>query len=355
MRIGIPRETKAGENRVGLGPAEVSVLAGEGHDVRVERGAGLGIGVPDARFESAGARPASAEEAWASELVVKVKEVQAAELDRIREGATLFGYQHLAGEPEMTRSLAVRRASAIAYELVRDERGGFPLLAPMSQIAGRMAVEKARQILGRAPSKVLVLGAGHAGLAAAGTARDLGASVAVLTRTAASRDAAMERLGPRVECGLATRPEIERHAIEADLVVGAVFIPGKPTPKLLPRALVKRMRRGAVIADVSIDAGGVAETSRPTTHAEPAFVEEGVVHYCVANIPAADPVAAAAALARAALPFVRRLASQGIEAALRSDPVLRSGLILWHGTVSHRGIAEEAGLPYTSAFASGSP
>jgi len=353
MRIGIPRETKEGERRVGLGPDEVAVLASEGHDVRVERGAGLGIGVDDARFEAAGARLACAGEAWSSELVVKVKEVQAAELGHVREGPTLFGYQHLAGEPEMTASLARRRASAIAWELVRDERGAFPLLAPMSRIAGRMAIAKARELLGRAPSTVLVLGAGHAGIAAAAAARDLGASVALLTRSAASRDAALQRLGRGVECGLASGLEIERLAIEADVVVGAVFVPGAPTPKLVPRALVKRMRRGAVIADVSIDAGGVAETSRPTTHAEPTFVAEGVIHYCVANIPAADPVAAAAALARAALPFVRRLASQGIEAALRADPALRSGLLLWHGALSHRGIAEDAGLPYTPVFASG--
>ena len=355
MRIGVPRETKEGERRVGLGAGEVSVLAAEGHDVRVERGAGAGVGLADARFEAAGARLASAQEAWACELVVKVKEVQPGELDRVREGPTLFGYQHLAGAPEMTRALARRRASAIAYELVRDERGGFPLLAPMSEIAGRMAIAKAREILGRTPSKALVLGAGHAGIAAAEAARDLGASVALLTRSAASRDAAMQRLGAGVECGLATPREIERHAIEADVVVGAVFIPGAPTPKLIPRTLVKRMRRGAVIADVSIDAGGVAETSRPTTHAEPTFVEEGVVHYCVANIPAADPVAASAALARAALPFVRRLAAQGVEAALRTDPVLRSGLLLWHGAISHRGIAAEAGLPYTCGFASQEP
>jgi len=351
MRIGVPRETKEGERRVGLTPAEVSVLAAEGHDVRVERGAGLAIGIADARFEAAGARLASADEAWRSELVVKVKEVQPAELDRVREGPMLFGYQHLAGEPDRALALVRRRASAIAYELVCDERGAFPLLAPMSAIAGRMAVEKAWESLGRAASKVLVLGAGHAGLDAAATARDLGASVVVLTRSASSRDAAAQRLGGGVECGLAESAAIERHAIDADVVVGAVFVPGTPTPKLLPRTLVRRMRRGAWIADISIDAGGVAETSRATTHAEPTFVDEGVVHYCVPNIPAADPVGASAALARAALPFVRRLAAQGIEAALRADPALRSGLLLWHGALSHRGIAAEAGLPYTCGFA----
>jgi alanine dehydrogenase len=177
----------------------------------------------------------------------------------------------------------------------------------------------------------------------------------VLTRSDASREAARARLGPDAECGLAIPEEIERHALLADVVVGAVFIPGTPTPKLLPRALVRRMRRGSVIVDVSIDAGGVAETSRPTTHADPTFIEEGVIHYGVANIPAADPAASAAALARAVLPFVRRLAYAGIEAALRSDEALRSGLVLWHGAVSHRGIAEEAGLPYTSPFVPAAP
>ena len=355
MRIGVPRETKEGERRVGLGPDEVSALAAEGHDVRVERGAGLGIEVSDAHYEAAGASLASAAEAWGCEVVVKVKEVQPAELEHVREGPTLFGYQHLAGEPQMTRALASRRASAIAYELVRGERGGFPLLAPMSRIAGRMAIAQACEILGHAPAKVLVLGAGHAGLAAAAAAREMGASVVLLTRTATSRDAAIGELRGAVECALATPQEIERHAIEAELVVGAVFVPGTPTPKLVPRALVKRMRRGAMIADISIDAGGVAETSRPTTHAEPTFLEEGVVHYCVGNIPAADPVGASTALSRAVLPFVRRLASQGIERALRADPVLRSGLVLWRGAISHRGIAAEAGLPYTCAFASQAP
>ncbi len=355
MRIGIPRESKAGERRVILGPREVASLIREGHPVAVEHGAGAGIGVADAEYAAAGAHLVDREEAWSAQLVVKVKEVQPAELALVTEGPLLFGFQHLAGEPDMTRALAARRASAIAFELVRDARGGFPLLAPMSVIAGRMAIERAQALRGERPANVLVLGAGHAGMAAAKAALARGASVSVLTRTPASRDAARRALGEAADCALATAEEIERRALEADVVVGAVFIPGTPTPKLLPRSLVARMRRGAVIVDVSIDAGGVAETSRPTTHDAPTFVAEGVIHYCVANIPAADPVAAAAALAEAVLPFVRTLAAKGIEAALASDAALREGLLLWHGAVSHRGIAAEAGLAYTGPFAAATP
>ena len=355
MKIGVARETKEGERRVALLPAHVSALAGEGHDVRVERGAGVGVGATDAAYSAAGARIVPAGEAWDSELVVKVKEIQPAEVDRVKSGPTLFGYQHLAGEPGMTRALAARGATAIAFELVRGAQGGYPLLAPMSAIAGRMAIEAAQRILGRAPAEVLVLGAGHAGIAAAEAALARASRVTVLTRTEASRAAAVARLGPEAACGIATAKAVERCALRADAVVGAVFVAGAPTPKLLPRALVRRMKRGAVILDVSIDAGGVAETSRPTTHAEPTFVEEGVVHYCVANIPAADPAASAAALGDAVLPYVRALARLGIEAALRANPGLARGVVLWRGGVSHRGIAEEAGLPYTPVFAPPEP
>jgi alanine dehydrogenase len=346
MRIGLLRETKQGEQRVALAPAHVLSLAGDGHEIRVERGAGIGIGATDGAYEAAGAHIVSRDDAWSCELVVKVKEVQPAELERVSAGPLLFSFQHLAGEPEMTRALAARRASAIAFELVRDAGGRFPLLAPMSTLAGRMAVEASTRILGRSPRRVLVLGAGHAGIAAARAALASGAQVAMLTRSPASRDAAFRELGGGVACGLADRDAIEHHALAADLVVGAVFIAGTPTPKLLPRALVARMRRGSMIADVSIDAGGVAETSRPTTHAEPTFVAEGVVHYCVPNIPAADPVAASAALGAALLPYVRRLAS-GIAAALAAHPGLAAGVLLWRGAVCHPGIAREAGLPYT--------
>ena len=226
--------------------------------------------------------------------------------------------------------MAANGITAIAFEMVRDASGGFPLLAPMSVIAGRMAIEAGARHLGRAPRRVLVLGAGHAGRAAERAALERGASVTVLRRASA------------------TPAAIERAALEADLVVGAVFVPGSPTPKLLPRSLVARMKPGSMIVDIAIDAGGVAATSRPTTHAEPTFVEEGVIHYCVENMPSAHPAEAAAALSAAVLPYARELAVKGIARAVRENPALRAAVLVWKGRVTHAGIAREAGLAYTS-------
>lgn len=351
MRIGLPRESKEGEKRVALLPEAARILAAEGHSVDVETGAAAGIGVGDEDYRQAGARIVSAADAWHADLVVKVKEIQDADWPRVPHGAAIFSFHHLPGEPERTRGLAARGVTAIAFEMIRDADGGFPLLAPMSRIAGRMAVDAGVRLLGRNPARVLVLGAGHAGLAAAGAAAGLGSEVVVLTRSARSRDAAATA---GFEARLAGAAEIEREALRADLVVGAVFVPAQPTPKLLSRALVARMRRGAVIADVSIDAGGVAETSRPTTHAEPAFVAEGVIHYCVGNIPAAAPADASAALSHALLPYVRLVAQQGVDAAVAANPALREATLLFHGRVSHAGIAAEAGLPYTPIAANAS-
>jgi len=293
--------------------------------VRVETRAGKGLGVDDQAYRDAGADIVVARDVWTADLIVKVKEVQDADLAVMPDGATIFSYHHLPREPERTRALAARGATAIAFEMVRDARGDYPLLAPMSRIAGRMVAE-------RFPAKkVLVLGAGHAGRAAAEAARRRGAQVVVLTRSTATPEA------------------IGQHALDADLVVGAVFNAGEPTPKLLPRALVRRMKRGAVIADISIDAGGVAETSRPTTHERPTFVEEGVTHYCVTNIPAADPAAAAAAISEAVLPYVLDLAKEdNVAATLLNHEELRQAVLLWQGAVTHAGIAAEAGLPYSS-------
>ena len=361
MRIGIPRESKEGERRVGLDLAAVAVLAKDGHEVRVAEGAGLGIGADDAAYRAAGARVVAPAEAWDAGLVVKVKEIQPGEWASLRPGSTLFSFQHLVGEPQLAREVAARAVTAIAYEMVRDAQGGIPLLAPMSVIAGRLAIQVGAHLLtlpaggngtllagcpGAPPARVLVLGGGHAGTHAAEVASAIGAKVTILTRSAATRDALPARLGPAVEAGLATPEAIERHALAADLVVGAVFIPGTPTPKLLPRSLVARMKRGAVIVDICIDAGGIAETSRPTTLAEPTFVAEGVVHYCVPNMPAAVARAGAAALSAAALPYVRALAGKGIARALRDDPGLRQGVLLWRGRFTHEGIAAEAGLPF---------
>jgi alanine dehydrogenase len=269
------------------------------------------------------------DEAWDADLIVKVKEVQEADYRNLHAGQTLFCFHHLPGEPERTRAIAASGITAIAFEMVRDAAGGFPLLAPMSEIAGRMALEVAARHLGRDPRNVLVLGAGHAGRAAERAAMERGASVTVLRRATATPEA------------------IARAAREADLVVGAVFVPGAPTPKLLTRAVVAGMKRGAMIVDISIDAGGVAETSRPTTHARPTYVEEGVIHYCVPNMPAAEPALAAVAISEAVLPFARELAAKGIARALRENPALRSGVLVWKGRVNHAGIAKEAGLPYT--------
>ena len=344
MIVGLPRETKEGEQRVALLPSAVERLAGEGHRVVVESGAGAAIGHDDRAYRAAGAHIAGAAEAWSAELVVKVKELQDAELARLPHGRCIFAFHHLPGEPQRTRGLAETGATAIAFEMVRDARGGFPLLAPMSRIAGRMALDVAHDYLPRPPARVLVLGAGHAGLAAARAAVARGALVTLLTRSQASADAARTA---GVHTGVATPEAVERAALEADLVVGAVFVPASPTPKLLPRSLVRRMKRGAMIVDVSIDAGGVAETSRPTTHAQPTYREEGVLHYAVPNMPAAEPALAAAALSEAVLPFVRALCDKGVAAAVREDPVLRAGVLLWRGRVNHPDIAAEARLPYT--------
>ena len=323
MIVGVPRETKEGERRVALLPRAVAEITAAGHDVRLDTRAGQGVDASDDDYRAAGSDIVVARDAWDADLVVKVKEVQDVDLSHMPREVTLFSYQHLPGEPERTRALAARNATAIAFEMVRDARGRFPLLAPMSRIAGRLVVE-------RFPAaKVLVLGGGHAGSAAAEAARRRGAEVVVLRR----QDATPEN--------------IERHALDADLVVGAVFVAGSPTPKLIPRALARRMKRGAVIADISIDAGGVAETSRPTTHAEPIYFEEGVAHYCVANIPAARPAEAAAALSEAVLPYVLDIAAyDNVAIALRRNPELRNAVLLWMGRVNHAAIAAEAGLPH---------
>lgn len=347
MRIGIPRETKEGERRVALLPGEVAELARQGRELVVERGAGAGAGVEDAAYVRAGARLSGASEAWSADLVVKVKEVQDGEWRHVPDEAAIFSFHQLPGEPHRTREFARRGITAIGFEMLRDEAGGYPLLAPMSRIAGRMAVEAAARALGHAPGRVLVIGAGNAGFAAARKSAELGARVTVLTRSEASADRAREA---GFDAGLASAASIEALAPEADLVVGAVWVPGARTPRLLPRALVARMRRGAVIADVCIDGGGIAETSRTTTHAEPTFVEEGVIHYGIPNIPAAAPAEAAAALSAAVLPYVARIAGDGVDQALRGDRALREATLVWHGRVRHPGIAAEAGLPYTSGL-----
>jgi len=343
MIVGVPRETKAGERRVALVPRAVEELTGAGHDVHVEMRAGREVGFDDDAYRDAGATIVSAREAWDADVVVKVKEMQAEDLAIAPRGSTIFAFHHLAGEPRRTRTLAERGLTAIAFEAVRDARNHFPILAPMSRIAGRMSIDVAEEILGRPPARVLVLGAGHAGLAAARAAVARGAKVVVLTRSGRTCDTVRAQ-GFSAE--VADAESLDRHALSADLVVGAVFAAGEPTPKLLPRARVARMRPGSMIVDICIEEGGVAETSRPTTHAQPTYVEEGVVHYCVGNMPAARPAEAAAAISEAALPYVLDMAREGVAAALLANPELRAGVLLWQGRVTHPAIAAEAGLPY---------
>ena len=307
-------------------------------------------------------RSSTPAEAWAAELVVKVKEIQPGEWTALVRGSTLFSFQHLVGEPALAREVAARGITAIAYEMVRDAAGGFPLLAPMSVIAGRLAIQVGAQLLtlpaggngtllagcpGAEPARVLVLGGGHAGTNAAQLAARMGAKVVVLTRSAATRDAVAARLGPPVEVGLATPEAIDATRSPPTSSWAPCSSPGSRRRSSCPARSSRACDRGSVIVDISIDAGGVAETSRPTTHADPTFVEEGVVHYCVANMPSAVARASAAALSAAALPYVRSLAGKGVARAVRDDDGLRAGVLLWRGRFTHEGIAAEAGRPYS--------
>lgn len=343
MIIAVPKETREGERRVGLMPPAVKALAAEGHEILVQRDAGAGIGLTDADYQRAGAEIVSGFDAWSGDLVVKVKEMQDIDFRLAPPGRVIFSFHHLPREPQRTRALAGRGDTAIAFENVESTPGYFPLLAPMSVIAGRMAIDIAGKLRGAELGQVLILGAGHAGLSAARVLSRNRIKAHVLTRSEETRDAAREQ-GFLAE--IATPELIEALALESDVVVGAIFVPGQPTPKLLPRSVVKRMKKGAVIIDISIDAGGVAETSRPTTHQKPTFVEHGVIHYCVPNMPAALPSEGATAISIAALPFVRQIAAKGLAGALRENNALRNAVLVWQGRVTHEGIAAEAGLPY---------
>ena len=366
MKIGVPKEIKVHEYRVGLVPASVRELVAAGHSVVVETGAGIGIGCTDDDYQDAGATIAADAGAVfaAADLVVKVKEPQPTEIARLRKGQALFTYLHLAPDPEQTRGLMASGATAIAYETVTDGRGGLPLLAPMSAVAGRMAAQVGAHYLekisggegillggvpGVAPAKVCVLGAGTVGREAARMAIGLGADVTVLNK-GADRLAALDLVfGNRVRGVQSNVETVERYVADADLVVGAVLVPGGAAPRIVPRALVARMRPGAVIVDVAIDQGGCCETSRPTTHADPVYVEEGVIHYCVTNMPGAVPRTSAFALNNATLPFVRALADKGIAGALTADPHLRAGLNVMAGKLTCAAVADSLGLPLTPA------
>ena len=363
MRIGVPKEIKEQEYRVGLTPASVREVIAHGHDVLVERNAGGGIGATDAQYAAAGARVvASAEEVFAAaQMIVKVKEPQAVERKRLQPGQVLFTYLHLAPDPDQARDLIASGAVCIAYETVTSRRGGLPLLAPMSEVAGRMAVQAGAHSLekpqggmgillggvaGVPPAKITILGAGVVGSNATQIAVGSGAQVVVVDRDIDRLRRIEEIFGARVVTVFSNRDNVEKHVLSADLVIGAVLVPGDRAPKLVTREMVARMKPGSALVDVAIDQGGCFETSRPTTHSDPTYMVDGVVHYCVANMPGAVPRTSTYALNNATLPYVLELADRGYREALEADEHLRSGLNIHAGKVTYAEVAHALGLAY---------
>jgi alanine dehydrogenase len=364
VKIGIPKEIKAHEYRVGLTPAAVRELVQHGHEVAVEHNAGAGIGSDDEAYRSAGASivEAAAQVFEAADLIVKVKEPQAAEISLLRSGQILFTYLHLAADKTQTQGLIESRATCIAYETVTDRTGSLPLLAPMSEVAGRMSVQVGAHCLEREqggagillggvpgvpPAKVVVLGGGVSGTNAARMAVGLEASVTIIDKSLTRLKELDLQFGPRATTLFATTAAIEQAVLAADLVIGAVLVPGAAAPKLVTRAMVQRMRPGSVLVDIAIDQGGCFETSRPTTHSDPTYVVDGVVHYCVTNMPGAVAKTSTYALTNATLPFVLALAGKGWRQAMLDDPHLAEGLNIDAGRVTHRAVAQALGLRFT--------
>ena len=368
MRIGVPREAKNHEYRVALTPAGAHELVRAGHHVLVERGAGLGSAISDADFEAAGARVvATADDVWgAADLLLKVKEPIAQEFHRLRREQVLFTYLHLAASRETTEALLAAGTTAIAYETVRLADGTLPLLAPMSEVAGRLAPQAGAGTLMRAaggrgvllggvpgvrPASVVVIGAGVAGQNAVAMAVGLGAEVTVLDLDLAKLRRIDERYAGRVRTVASNAHEVEKACLEADLVIGAVLVPGARAPRVVTNDLVRRMKPGSVLVDVAIDQGGCFEDSRPTTHSNPTYVVHGSVFYCVANMPGAVPHTSTYALTNATLPYVLRLASRGWVEALATDPALAAGLATHDGALMSLEVAHDLGLPYGGAGA----
>lgn len=361
MQIAVPREIKTHEYRVALTPAGARELVGRGHSITVQAGAGEGAGFDDAAYEAAGARVvADAAAVWASaELILKVKEPQPEELARLGSGQTLFTYLHLAADEALTRGLMASGATAIAYETVTDRQGGLPLLAPMSTVAGRMAIQAGAHGLEKAqggsgvllpgvpgvpPARVAVIGGGVVGENAARMALGLGAEVTVLDKSIPRLEVLDDRYQGRMRTLFATADAIEATVRESDLVIGAVLVPGAAAPRLVTRAMLAEMRPGSVLLDVAIDQGGCFETSRPTTHADPTYVVDGIVHYGVANMPGAVARTSTQALTNATLPFAIALADKGWRQALADDPHFLAGLNVHAGQVAYRAVAEAFGL-----------
>jgi alanine dehydrogenase len=363
MRIGVPKEIKVLEHRVGLTPGSARELHAHGHQLIVESCAGLGIGMDDDAYRNAGASivATAAEVFGQAEMIVKVKEPQAVERRMLRPGQILFTYLHLAPDAEQARDLVASGAVCIAYETVTSSSGGLPLLAPMSEVAGRMAIQAGAYFLekthgglgvllggvpGVDPAKVVILGGGVVGSHACHIALGMGADVWVLDRSTEVLRALWRQFGRPLNTVFSTHDAIEHHVTTADLVVGGVLIPGAFAPKLVSAALVKKMKKGSVIVDVAIDQGGCFETSHPTTHADPTYVVDGVIHYCVANMPGGVPRTSTFALNNATLPFVLALADKGWKKALADDPHLKNGLNVASGKVTCKPVADALGYEY---------
>ena len=360
MIIGVPKEVKDHETRVGLVPSGATALKEAGHTVLVEAGAGLGSSISDDEYIEAGARivPSPAETWGRADLVVKVKEPQASEYGFLRPGLTLFTYLHLAPLPELTDKLLEAKVNAVAYETIREADGALPLLTPMSEVAGRMAVQIGAQYLeapnggrgvllggvpGVAPANVVILGGGIVGHNSAKIAFGMGAHVTIIDKNL-NRLREIDDIFNSQVVTLASNVFTVRETIrQADLVIGAVLIPGASAPKLVRRDMVAQMRKGAVMVDVSIDQGGCFETSRPTTHTDPVYFVDGVLHYCVSNMPAAVPHTSTFALTNATFPYLLQLANKGLEWACEDSPTIREGVNTYHGEVTHPGVAESRG------------
>ncbi len=362
MRIGVAKEIKTDEYRVALTPAGARELVEKGHEVVVETGAGEGSAFADATYEAAGARIAPVDEVWAdAELLLKVKEPIQSEYARLRDGLVLFTYLHIAADEPLTRALVDSGIAAVAYETVETDSGALPLLAPMSEIAGRLAAQAGAYFLekplggrglllggvpGVAPGRVMVIGGGMVGYNAAVIALGLGANVTILERSIDRMRHLEEVLSGRVSLVMSSSLQIEESVQDADVVIGAVLIPGAVAPKLITREMVRGMKEGAVLADVAIDQGGCAETSRSTTHSEPVYTVEGVTHYCVANMPGAVPITSTKALTNATLPYVEAIADHGLAEAVARDRTLARGVNVLDGKVTYEAVAEAHDLDY---------
>jgi len=363
MKIGVAKEIKPDEYRVALTPAGALELGRRGHDVSVETGAGDGSSFPDSAYAAVGARIVSLEEVWAdSDLLLKVKEPIAQEYTRLREGLILFTYLHIAADEPLTRALVDSGITAVAYETVETDNHALPLLAPMSEIAGRLAAQAGAYFLekplggrglllggvpGVAPGRVVVIGGGIVGYNAAVIAIGLGANVTILERSIDRMRHLDEILSGRVSLVMSSSLQIEESVTEADVVIGAVLIPGAVAPKLVTREMVREMKQGAVFCDVAIDQGGCAETSHPTTHSDPVYEVDGVTHYCVANMPGAVPITSTKALTNATLPYVEAVADYGLAEAVARDPALARGVNVLDGRVTYEAVAEAHNLEYT--------